>query len=337
VRGFDVNRFLLERQPAWNQLEHLVQQVERGGLGTLDVKGARELGRLYRAVSDDLVRARSELVNATVVDYLNDIVARSYAAIHASSRGRARTPRLRDFFLVRFPRKFRAEWRVIVLAALVLFSGSALGAVMVAIDPHSLGALIPEDHQARTPKERVSHDESEDGAATANESIAFSGWLFTHNIQVTFLAFALGLTFGVGTLALLFFNGVPLGALAVHYHQSGLGLFFWAWILPHGVSELTEVCIAGAAGFVIARGLWLPGRRTRRDALVLETRNAVLLVLGGMPILVLAGVIEGTISQMHEPIMPYVSKLAFAAFVAIGLYSFLLRAGRDDGELHERA
>jgi uncharacterized membrane protein SpoIIM required for sporulation len=106
-------------------------------------------------------------------------------------------------------------------------------------------------------------------------------------------------------------------------------MFYWAWILPHGVTELTEVCIAGGAGLIIARGLWLPGRRARGQALAEEAKLAASLVLGGMPLLVLAGVIEGTISQMHAPVLPYTAKLVFAALVATGLYTFLTQAGRE--------
>jgi uncharacterized membrane protein SpoIIM required for sporulation len=79
----------------------------------------------------------------------------------------------------------------------------------------------------------------------------------------------------------------------------------------------------------MARGLWMPGRRRRRDALVAEAARAAALVLGGMPLLVLAGVIEGTISQMHAPALPYAAKLAFAGAVACGVYAYLLFAGRE--------
>jgi uncharacterized membrane protein SpoIIM required for sporulation len=167
-----------------------------------------------------------------------------------------------------------------------------------------------------------------------DEATVFSAFLFTHNIQVTFLAFGLGITAGVGTALVLFANGVPLGALAVQYHEAGQDLFFWAWILPHGIPELTAIAIAGGAGLVLGRGLVLPGRRRIRDALRHEARRAVRLVVGTMPVLVMAGVIEGTISQMHEPLMPYPAKLAFALLVGTALYIWLWSAGTpDDAEL----
>lgn len=327
VHGFDVNRFLAAHSESWSRLERLLRKVEQASTSVLSVSEARELAKLYRSVSSDLIRARSEQVNVSIVDYLNDVVGRAYAVVHG---GRARGDRrILEFFLTGFPRLFREEWRAVALAALLLFSGAAVGASFVAADRDSLGAMIPEMHQGSTPGERVSRDEGEDGPAQAGEQAAFSGFLFTHNIKVSFVVFALGITFGVGTVALLFYNGVPLGALAMQYHQEGLDLFFWAWILPHGIPELTEICIAGGAGLVIARGLWLPGRRSRRAALIAEARRAAALVLGGMPILVFAGVIEGTISQIHEPTLPYWVKLVFAAVAGCGVYYYLLFVGRE--------
>ena len=330
MRGFDVNRFVHERGPDWNRLEECVVRIERDGLATLTLAEARAFARLYRRVSSDLLRAQGAMLNVVVLDYLNDVVARSYAIMHASSR--PNQGRLLGFFLEDFPRRFRRERRLIALAASLLLLGAVVGAASVARDPYALGALIPDDHQAFTPSERVSHEEKSGGGVRSDSAAAFSGWLFTHNIEVSFLVFALGLTFGVGTIALLFFNGVPLGALAAEYYQDGQSMFFWAWILPHGVTELTVVSIAGAAGLIIARGLWLPGRRSRAAALAAEAGAAASLLLGGLPLLVLAGVVEGTVSQMHAPSLPYAVKLCFAALLALAVFGFLFRAGRTRDE-----
>ena len=325
MRGFDVNRFLSERREEWEELEDLLGRVEREGLSGLGIDGARRFGKLYRAVSSDLIRARTELVDATVIDYLNDMVARSYAQIHAGTGQRGK--RLFSFFVEEFPRLFRLEWKAIALAAALFFAGGGVGAVAVAVDADALGVVIPEQHQAYTPDQRVARDTGGAGHG-GHEAAQFSSFLFTHNIQVSFMVFAMGLTFGVGTVSLLFYNGVPIGALAMQYHQSGQDLFFWAWILPHGIPELTSIFVAGGAGLLLARGLLMPGRRRRRDALVAEAKQAALLVVGVMPVLVLAGLIEGTISQMHAPVMPYWFKLLFALLVGTALYSWLLLAGR---------
>lgn len=328
--GFDVERFVREREPHWHALEGLLQQVERSGLGALDLEGARRFGKLYRMVSADLARAQTELLDASVQDYLNDLVARGYRQVYSGSVGAGTVGSGRGlwrFFALEFPALVRAEWRAVALSAALFFVGGAVGASAMALDPGAAAVLIPEQHQAHTPSERIAEDEGGPRHGS-DQAAAFSSFLFTHNIQVSFLVFAMGMTFGVGTCALMFYNGVPLGALAWQYHASGHGLFFWAWILPHGIPEISEIVIAGAAGLILARGLLRPGRRSRRDALVHEARTAARLVVGGMPVLVLAGLIEGTISQMHAPLMPYWAKLLFAAIVGSGLFLWLWRGGR---------
>lgn len=327
--GFDPNKFVEERGPTWRELEAMLARVEGSSLAGVGVDGARAFGRLYRTVSNDLVRARTELVDAAIVDHLNDLVARAYAVSYGQDRRGAAG--LSHFFLRGYPALVRAEWRAVAVSASLLFVGAVLGAAAMLVDPDARGVLVPEPHSEMTPDERVADDEG--AIHGGDDATSFSAFLFTHNIQVTFLVFGLGITAGLGTAAVLFANGVPLGALAVQYHQAGQGLFFWAWILPHGVPELTAIAIAGGAGLVLARGIVLPGRRRIRDALVAEARRAVRLVVGTMPVLVLSGVIEGTISQMHAPLMPYPAKLAFALIVGAGLYLWLARAGTaEDAE-----
>ena len=326
MRDLDVNRYVSQRSPDWSRLETMLGQVERDGLTKLSLPEARHFARLYRRVSSDLVLARSLPVQATLLAYLNQLVARAYSVMHAHTPVRNRN--LRRFFAVEFPRRFRREGWLIALAAAIMLAGAFTGALCVARDPFALGALIPPDHQAFTPSERVHREAESAEKLLGDDAAAFSGWLFTHNMDVSLLVFALGLTFGVGTLSLLFFNGVPLGALAMQYHAEGQDLFFWAWILPHGITELTVVCIAGGAGFMIARGLWLPGRRARVTAVAGEAREATQLMLGALPLLAIAGTVEASVSQMHPPALAYASKLLFALGIACAIFTFLLRAGR---------
>jgi uncharacterized membrane protein SpoIIM required for sporulation len=241
MEGFDVNRFISTRTPSWRALEQLVLDMERRP-GALALDDVRRFAKLYRAASSDLLLARTERVDASIEDYLNGLVARAYAIVYATQPRAQR--RIWRFLVDAFPVLFRAEWKVIALSAVLLFAGAAVGAVGIAVDPGSRAVLIPEQHQAFSPDERVMRDEGQ--VASAGEASVFSAFLFTHNIRVTFLVFALGITFGVGTALVLFYNGLPLGALAMQYHLAGEGLFFWAWILPHGIPELTQIFIAGA-------------------------------------------------------------------------------------------
>ena len=316
--------FVGRRGDDWRKLEAVLSRLEAQGPRSLSVADVRTMGKLYRAACADLLIAQHELADAALSDYLNGLVARGYARVYGGRR--FRRVQIFDFLWNEFPRLVRRERALIALSAILLLTGSLSGAAVMTLDPDAMGLVIPDMHQARTPEERV-RDEAFEGGGKAGPAAVFSSFLFTHNIQVTFLVFALGVTFGVGTAAVLFWNGVPLGALAAQYHASGQGLFFWAWILPHGVVELSVVVIAGAAGLLLARGLWRQGLHTRRAALVIEARSAVRLIAGGMPLLVIAGLVEGTISQLHAPIMPYWVKLTFAGVLFSALLIYLSRGG----------
>ncbi len=317
--------FIQERAARWTELDDLVTLAEDLGLHRLAIPEAQRLVALYRAASGDLMMARSGAATAAVTDHLNDLLSRAYVVVYRGPRVRPR--QVGEFILRGFPRLFRQQAGVIALAAVVFGAGGAFGALGVMVDPAGVAYLVDEQHRNLDPAERARREEG-DGVAAGGDQARFSAFLFTHNIRVSFLAFALGATFGVGTLLVLFLNGVMLGSLAVVYHRAGEGLFFWAWILPHGIPELTSVFIAGGAGLLLGRAMVAAPAGARLAALRGTGRPAVRLVLGLMPILVVAGIIEGTISQVHEPTLPYPAKLVFALLVGAALFGWLLRAGR---------
>jgi uncharacterized membrane protein SpoIIM required for sporulation len=178
-------------------------------------------------------------------------------------------------------------------------------------DPEAAHYLVPAEHAKLDPNERAK-EEAAGEVAGVQEQAAFTSFLFTHNISVAFLAFGLGITVGVGTAVLLFSNGLMLGALAYTYAAKGLAGWFWAWILPHGIPEITAICLAGGAGFQLARGLALPRGLSRSTSLRREA------------LFVLAGFIEGTISQIHPPKLSVELKIGFALVVGAGVYAYLL-------------
>jgi uncharacterized membrane protein SpoIIM required for sporulation len=147
----------------------------------------------------------------------------------------------------------------------------------------------------------------------------------TNNVQVAFLAAAGGILAGIGTVVLLVFNGVSIGSVLGLYHAHGAGILIWTFVLPHGVIELTAIVVAGAAGLVLGRVIIAPGRRTRGRALREDGRECLALVAGAGVLLVIAGLVEGFVSPAQAP---PVFKWAFAALVAVCLFSYLTLAGR---------
>jgi uncharacterized membrane protein SpoIIM required for sporulation len=316
----ELPEFIELRRPKWAALEGLLDQAEHRGLKRLPLEDARALSRLYRSASSDLLWVRGRAGSADVSGFLNDLVGRAYALTHPGKR--VRFDEAWRFVAFGFPDLMRREWRVFAASLLLFFSGFGFGWVGMMVDPEAAPYLVPAQHLHLDPSERA-NDEAERAETHAGEQAAFSSFLFTHNIGVAFLAFALGLTAGVGTAIMLFTNGVLLGALAWVYASKGLQGWFWAWILPHGIPEITAICIAGAAGFVLARGLIAPRGLGRRVSLRLEAVQAVRLLLGTLALFVLAGIIEGTISQIHPPRLSVAFKVGFALTVGTGVYAYL--------------
>jgi uncharacterized membrane protein SpoIIM required for sporulation len=213
----------------------------------------------------------------------------------------------------------------IVVASFV--AGLVLGGIATAVDPEGARLFVPDEHQGLRPRERVERDEA---AARRGERVldagghaAFSSFLFTHNIGVTIVDFAIGLAWGLPTLLLTGYHGVFISALAVEYIRDGVGLFFFAWILPHGLVELTCMFLSGTAGLMLGRGVLWPRGRPRGERVREEARAALDILGGTAALLVVAGVVEGTLSQIHEPTVPYPVKIAFAFALAGAVWGYL--------------
>ena len=127
------------------------------------------------------------------------------------------------------------------------------------------------------------------------QSAGFAGFLFTHNVQVAFLAFALGMTAGIGTMWLMVQNGLMLGTLAGLFTAAGKSSVFWLAILPHGMLELTAIFIAAGAGLRMGWPMIAPGDRPRGVAVREAASDAVIVALGVVPAFAIAATIESFI------------------------------------------
>ncbi len=319
----ELAEFVDLKRPKWDTLERLLDLAEAKGLGQLSLDDARSLSRLYRGASSDLLWVRSRAGSADVSGYLNDLVGRAYALTYPGKR--ARWSDVWRFLSIGFPALMRAEMRMVLAALLIFWAGFGFGWIGMVFVPDAAPYLVPKQHLRVDPTKRVA-EEADAKGATAQQQTQFASQLANNNISVAFFAFALGITAGVGTVYVLFWNGILLGALAWVYASKGLLTWFWAWILPHGIPEISAICIGGAAGLVIARGLIAPKGESRRAAVKREAATAVKLVLGTVALFLLAASIEGTISQIHPPRLSYGFKLTFADVTGAAVWAYLVSA-----------
>ncbi len=313
-----IDRFINERKTAWEQLEQLLHRLDQMTLGRLHREEVRELGRIYRRTASDLAIARAESRDPRLINYLNSLVIRAHGRIYRADAQGGR--RIRNFFARDFPMTFRRTWRYTATAFGVFLVFSTIAFVGTRIDPDfSEFAGISPFFREIVIKNKTHWWEDLNEANQIGSS-----QIFTNNIRVTFYAFALGAMFGIGTLYVLAFNGAMFGALLELTYRAGFGNALLTFVVGHGVIELSCIFIAGGAGLLIGTALLMPGNLTRGDALKSRGIEAVRLIVGCIPLLVMAGIIEGFISP--APINPAI-KFAIGGITGLALYSYLLVAG----------
>lgn len=323
----DLNRFLLERRPRWQRLARLLDKVDRVSLKGLAPDEVDELFRLYRLASSDLNLAQTRTANPAVLEYLEGLVGRAYSNLVTHERPKPFRA-WRRIMRYRFPAVMRAERRLLAITTLAMMAGVLFGAILTLLDPNVAVVFLPSEHMSESPAERVADLESMEASGntrvdTASKHALFTTFLFTHNIRVTVLGFALGLTFGIGTIIILFYNGAMLGSLAALYWQDGVMTFFVAWIGPHGAIELPCILFGCTAGLMLGRAqLRVEGGTTWRQIRDVRPRLVEIMV-GTSTLLVLAGLIEGGFSQINEPTLPYKIKIMVAITLFIGLLAYL--------------
>lgn len=307
-----LKNFLESRLDKWKRLEDLTARASRFRLRTLSGEEVREFGRLYRRTAADLAIAREEVRDQRLVNYLNHLVGRAHGAIYRSEASGFGV--IGDFLRYEFPALFRQCFAYIFAAfsLFVLSAAFAWGAVMV-----------NEDFADRvSPKLREDISEHRNWTESLNQANPLgSTKIQTNNIMVTFFAFAGGVLAGLGTVWVMINNGIEFGlfwGLCIRHRFWDVPIF----VASHGVIELTAIFIAGGAGLMIGQALLMPGDLRRIDALVVNGQRAIKLILGCVPMLLIAGTIEGFISPSH---IPAYLKFTLSGMTAIALVFYFLK------------
>lgn len=316
------NELYESRQADWQKLTELLEQCQRN-VGGLSPAGVQELSRLYRATTADLALAQRDFPDNRVTQYLNQLVARAHAQIYRGEPFALK--RVRRFVTHSFPRTFRRTFPFTLVSFLLFMIPALVIGWVVATNPAGATTLLP----AGTVDGLLPYLEEQElwTEVPLNQRPGFSAMIMTNNIRVAFLAFAGGVLAGIGTLFTMLQNGWVIGGvfgLAAFYD---LGFELGTFAIGHGVIELTVIFMAGGAGLQMGWAILRPGFLRRRDALAKAARRAVRLIIGAVPLLIIAGMIEGFISP--NELLPWPVKWGFGVFTGVVLFSYLGLSGRE--------
>jgi uncharacterized membrane protein SpoIIM required for sporulation len=303
------------------ELSRLLDAAEGHRLRALPFDDLRRIARLYRGESARLARLRDRGGDFDRIGHLNDLCVRAHAFLYsAGARRRQRRPALR---LV--TRAFAETRSLRRIAWTILAVGAFLGFWLVRLDPGALYALMPSglgydpsqiDALHRSAEARDLFFRRE--ATPVSSNAIFGSYLFSHNTRVGLLAFATGVLAGLPTLILQLYNGIVLGAIGALFLHGEHALLFLAWLLPHGVPELTAINLCTAGGLTLGRAVAAPGRRTRSEALQQAGPHALVLALASVPLFFAAAWIESFVRE---------SALGTPARMAVALGGVLLLTG----------
>ena len=290
----------------------------RRSVAALTHDEVRELALLYRQTAADLSTAREDPASASLARYLNDLLGRSHNLVY-SGAARSGPAGAWRFLAYDFPRVFRDTLPHTMLAFALFMAGMGIGLVVCLADP-GFERFILSGQMMDTIERR----EMWTHAIVAIKPFA-SSRIMTNNIAVSLAACATGMFFGIGPVYMMMFNGLLIGVIASACARADMALPLWSFVAPHGALELPAIFIAGGAGFVLAQGILFPGTLPRRDSVAIAGATAIRLLLGVIPLLVVAGIIEGFISPTSAAAgVKFV--ISAAMFTLLLLYLFVPRA-----------
>jgi uncharacterized membrane protein SpoIIM required for sporulation len=322
--------FRSEREKDWKAFEELITRAEKYSPKVLTDDELLSLPVLYRSTLSALSVARATSLDNALIAYLESLCLRGYFYLYGARRGLIE--RIADFFVHDWPGAIRDLWRETIASVALMLIGFIAGFRLVATDKTWYDAIIPADLAGgRDPDATVEWLRMSLYDGGDNYLSTFAAYLFTHNVQVSILAFALGFALAVPTVLLMLMNGCILGAMFFVFWSKGLGYEFGGWLFIHGSTELFAICIAGAAGMRIGTRIAFPGALSRMRAASKAGRVAASAMVGVAIMLLAAGLLEGFGRQLITS--DGLRYLIGGGFLALWLvYFYLVRAETTDGK-----
>ncbi len=313
--------FVTLNKPDWNELEKLIRRAQKS-VKKLSPEELSRLDVLYRRTTVHLSQVRTRTRDKRLAAYLNGLTAAAHSLIYLPSK----EPVLKGlvtFVVEGFARSVIRNWRFHLASAALLIGGAFVAFFAGSLDPVALYAFMPaaDPRGPGAPREvllEMLRSGREQGGGT---KFAFASFLFSHNLKVGMMSMALGILAAVPSVILIFYNGVILGAFVAVHHQAGLATEMWAWILPHGITEIGAIILCGGVGLQLGWAVINPGLRTRTKAIADTASDCGRTVGGAAAMLVAAAIIESYLRQSH---LSDAARLIFAAASGVFWLLYLL-------------
>jgi uncharacterized membrane protein SpoIIM required for sporulation len=326
----DLQKFIAEEGHYWMDLESTLTRLDNAPNKRMSLDEVKRFHYLYQRTASALARIAAFSSEPEIRRYLESLTARAYAEIN-ETRERPHRLSLGRWFFTNLPSTFRRRIQAFYLSLGITIVGMIIGGFIVSLDPEAKEVILPFPYLKGSPTERVYSEERVIEDRLKGVKASGAAWYMTHNTQVCIFTMALGITWGIGTVLMLFYNGIILGAVAFDYVVAGEAQFLIAWLSPHGAVEIPAILLAGQAGLMLAGALLGRDSRASLPVRLREVSKDLVTLISGVAIMLTwAGFIESFISQYHEPMLPYPLKIGFAVVELILLVLFFSLSGRGE-------
>ncbi len=321
--------FVTRNKPDWDELEKLVG-LARKSIRRLSPEQLSRLDILYRRTSIHLAQVSTRTSDRRLTRYLNDLTSAAHGLIYLPPK-KSLFAGLGQFLFEGFARSIARNWKPHAISCGLLLGGGLFAYFASMSDPLTAYALWPQTDQRQPGSTKEQLLEVLRGGREQNGGMKFifASFLFSHNLKVGLLAMALGVLAAIPTTLLVIYNGMLLGVFVAIHHRAGISTELWAWILPHGITELGAIILCGGVGLMLGQAVIAPGLRSRTEALRQAGHQAGVISLGVAGMLCVAAVIESFLRQSH---LSTSARLIFAAASALFWVLFIVH-----GFLRERA
>lgn len=288
--------------------------------------GDHDLPRDLRQINHHLALARTRHYHPSLIRRLEQLALSGHQRLY-----RQQTPVLRQilrFYQRDFPLLVRREWRVVLLASILLFGSFLIILSSTLHTPVLADSVINPERRAELEmlyaparSQRLGRENS------ADSDLRMFGFYLRNNTSIGFQCFAGGLLFGLGALFFLLFNGIFLGAAAGYLTNLGYTATFWGFVAGHSAFELTAITLSGAAGLKLGASLLLPGRHSRVGALKINAIIGIKILYGAATLFLLAAFTEAFWSSI--PWIPFALKLTVGLILWTVLLLYFWRQGKE--------
>ena len=300
-------KFKKENIKVWEEFESILKLIKSKGFKKSESNKIDRFLTLYNKICSHLSYSRTNFKNSPTTLYLNNLVATAHGYIYKTkSSGIAE---IFNFLLKRYPILLVENSRFIITSFLIFLAGLLFSFLLIIVFPDNIYIFASEEF--------VEHILSL-GELTGQGS-SMSANIMTNNIAVSLYAFSYGVTLGIGTIYVLIVNAFMLGSAFAVAYLNDINLQFFSMILPHGVLELFSIFVAGGAGLLIGYSIINPGRLSRKDSIIKGSKTSLLLVMGTIPLFIIAGIIEGFISFFSKNVTLNLS-IALADIIFLTFY-----------------